>query len=75
MKERPSTSHKRLISSRENASYGGLKRASRFFYRPEILSEWSSRGGKAVLKRYGTEYFAALRKRRKNYPKYKKDQI
>jgi len=65
-----SASTKRLISSRENARYGGLERFSR--YDDVILSEWSSRGGKAVLGKYGHEYFVALRKRRKTYPKYSK---
>jgi hypothetical protein len=65
-----SASTKRLISSRENARYGGLERFSR--YDDVILSKWSSRGGKAVLEKYGREYFVALRKRRKTYPKYSK---
>jgi hypothetical protein len=60
-------STKRSVAARENGSYGGQERASR--YERVILSEWSSRGGKAVLAKYGPEYFKELRKRRKNYPK------
>ena len=70
---RTPTSAKRLTSSRENASYGGQERACR--YHDEILSEWSSRGGNAVLAKYGREYFTALRKRRKNYPKYSESPV
>jgi hypothetical protein len=58
----------RSIASRENGSYGGGTRADN--HDPAVLSEWSSRGGKAVLKKYGREYFVAIRKRRKNYPKF-----
>jgi hypothetical protein len=59
---------KRLIASRENGSYGGEARADN--HDPVVLSEWSSWGGKAVLEKYGREYFVALRKRRKSYPKF-----
>ena len=47
---------------------GGRERARR--YPGEVLSEWASRGGQAVLHKYGPDYFAQLRKRRKHYPKY-----
>jgi hypothetical protein len=58
-----SKSTKRLIAARTNGSYGGQERALR--YEQVILSEWGSRGGKAVLAKYGPEYFKELRKRRK----------
>ena len=45
-----------------------MERASR--YGPEVLSEWSSWGGKAVVAKFGREYFTELRKRRTHYPKY-----
>lgn len=61
-------SAKRLIAARKNGSYGGQERASR--YDDVILSEWGSWGGKAVVAKYGTEYFVELRKRRTSYPKY-----
>jgi hypothetical protein len=57
-----------LASSRENGCEGGRKRAE--LYEQEVLSEWASRGGEAVLAKYGPDYFSELRKRRKNYPKY-----
>jgi hypothetical protein len=60
-------SSKRTIAARENGSFGGQGRASR--YEPVILSEWSSWGGKAVLEKYGPAYFKQLRRRRKRYPK------
>jgi general stress protein YciG len=60
-------SSRRIIAARENGSEGGRKRAS--VYSGDVLSEWSSRGGKAVLAKYGPNYFTELRKRRKNYPK------
>jgi len=73
-KQRPSTatgqesgSSRRTIAARENGSEGGRKRAS--VYSGDVLSEWASHGGKAVLAKYGPEYFAELRKRRKKYPK------
>jgi hypothetical protein len=61
-------SSKRVIAARKNGREGGLERASR--YGPEVLAEWSSRGGKTVVEKYGREYFTELRKRRKRYPKY-----
>jgi hypothetical protein len=61
-------SARRLASARENGSQGGRERASR--YSGEQLSAWASRGGEAVLHKYGPNYFVQLRKRRKNYPKY-----
>jgi hypothetical protein len=73
-RQRPSTgtgqtprSSRRVIAARENGSEGGRKRAS--VYSGDVLSGWASHGGKAVLAKYGREYFAELRKRRKNYPK------
>jgi hypothetical protein len=60
-------SSRRTIAARENGSEGGRKRAS--VYSGDVLSEWASHGGKAVLAKYGADYFAELRKRRKNYPK------
>ena len=60
-------STRRTIAARENGREGGHARASH--YSGDVLSEWASQGGKAVLAKYGPEYFAALRKRRKNYPK------
>jgi hypothetical protein len=62
------SSTKRAIAARANGREGGLERASR--YGPEVLAEWSAWGGKAVVEKYGREYFAELRKRRKHYPKY-----
>ena len=67
MTQKP-TSAKRLASARENGGEGGRKRAA--VYGEDVLSEWASRGGRAVLVKYGPDYFAELRKRRKNYPKY-----
>jgi hypothetical protein len=61
------TSAKRLASARLNGSEGGRERAKR--YSDEVLSEWASRGGQAVLYKYGPDYFVQLRKRRTNYPK------
>jgi hypothetical protein len=58
---------RRTVAARENGSEGGRKRASS--YSGDVLSEWASHGGKAVLAKYGPDYFAELRKRRKNYPK------
>jgi hypothetical protein len=66
--QRNSTSRKRLISSRQNGSYGGQARA--ILYDKDVLSEWASWGGKAVLKKYGRDYFIEIRKRRRKYPKY-----
>jgi hypothetical protein len=54
----------------ERASYGGYERARR--YEPLILQEWGSLGGRAILKKFGREYFVRLRKRRKIYPKRKR---
>lgn len=67
MEQTPKPS-KRLLSSRENGSEGGRKRAE--IYGPEVLSEWGSRGGQAVLAKYGHDYFVQLRKRRNSYPNY-----
>jgi hypothetical protein len=61
------------VAVRENGSYGGQERASR--YGPVILSEWGSRGGKAVLAKYGPDYFKELRKRRKHYPNYSESPV
>jgi hypothetical protein len=72
MAQKP-TSAKRLASARENGSQGGRERASR--YSGEVLSEWASRGGEAVLHKYGPDYFTQLRKRRKNYPKYSESPV
>ena len=66
MTQKPKSA-KRLSSARENGSEGGRERASR--YSGEVLSQWASRGGQAVLHKYGPNYFIALRKRRKNYLK------
>jgi hypothetical protein len=60
-------SSRRTVAARENGSEGGRKRAS--VYSGDMLSEWASHGGKAVLAKYGPNYFTELRKRRKNYPK------
>ena len=60
-------STRRTIAARENGSEGGRNRAS--VYSGGVLSEWASHGGRAVLAKYGPEYFAELRKRRKNYHK------
>ena len=56
-----------MISSRENGSYGGQARA--ILYDKDVLSEWASWGGKAVLERYGREYFVEIRKNRKHTTK------
>jgi hypothetical protein len=53
---------------KDMSSDGGRARADR--YSGEVLSEWASRGGQAVLAKYGSDYFVQLRKRRKKYPKY-----
>jgi hypothetical protein len=50
------------MASRQNSENRGVARAAR--YEPLILSEWASKGGKAVLEKYGREYFVELRKRR-----------
>jgi hypothetical protein len=55
------------MASRSNGSYGGEARAAK--YEPIILSEWASKGGKAVLEKYGREHFVELRKRRNTKPK------
>ncbi len=57
---------RRTIASRVNGSLGGEARASR--HDPVVLQEWSSRGGKTVLEKYGREYFIELRKKREHYP-------
>jgi hypothetical protein len=49
-----------------NASLGGEERARRFADQPELMKEWSSWGGKAVLEKYGREHFAEIRKLRQN---------
>ena len=54
---------RRRAAAQENGSEGGLKRAE--YYDSEVLSEWASKGGRAVLAKYGREYFVELRKRRK----------
>jgi hypothetical protein len=61
------------VAARKNGIYGGQERASR--YEHVILSEWASWRGKAVLERYGPEYFKELRKRRKHYPKYSESPV
>ena len=61
------------MAARKNGSYGGQERASR--YEQVILSEWGFRGGKAVLAKYGPDYFKELRKRRKHYPKYSESPV
>jgi hypothetical protein len=66
MAQKPKSA-RRLASARENGSQGGRERASR--YSDEQLSAWASRGGEAVLHKYGPDYFVNLRKRRKSYPK------
>jgi hypothetical protein len=74
MKEQPSRPagqkqglSRRTVAARENGREGGYARASG--YSGDVLSEWASHGGKAVLAKYGPEYFSELRKRRKNYRK------
>src|ERR1017187_8731271 len=62
------SSTKRAIAARANGREGGLERSLR--YGPDVLAEWSSWGGQAVVEKYGREYFIELRKRRKHYPKY-----
>jgi hypothetical protein len=64
---------RRTVAAHKNGSSGGQERASR--YEQVILSEWGSRGGNAVLAKYGPEYFKELRKRRKNYPKYSESPV
>ena len=63
----------RAMVSRSNGSYGGVARAAR--YEPLILSEWASKGGKAVLEKYGREHFIELRKRRNTKPKPTKSSL
>src|SRR5438132_14263910 len=55
---------RRRDAAQANGSEGGSKRAE--YYGPDVLSEWASKGGKAVLGKYGREYFVELRKRRRN---------
>jgi hypothetical protein len=71
--ESTSPSNSRTIAARENGREGGFGRASR--YSGEVLSEWASSGGNAVLLKYGREYFSELRKRRKNYPKFSESPV
>jgi hypothetical protein len=61
------SSARQIAAARLNGSYGGEARADR--HDGAVLSEWASRGGEAVLAKYGREYFVELRKRRTNYPK------
>jgi len=58
---------RRVIAARENGRQGGLARARNFD--EDILSLMASTGGKAVLEKYGREYFVQLRKRRMHYHK------
>lgn len=68
------TSAKGLDSSwKDMSSEGGRARAAR--YSGKALSEWASRGGQAVLAKYGPDYFVQLRKQRKNYPNCSKSSI
>src|SRR6266487_3700480 len=53
---------RRRAAAQSNGSEGGFKRAEHYDH--EILSEWAAKGGKAVLEKYGPEYFVELRKRR-----------
>jgi hypothetical protein len=71
--DRQEKAAERSKAARQNGRCGGQERASR--YERVILSEWASWGGKAVLERYGREYFKGLRKRRKNYPKYSESPV
>jgi hypothetical protein len=66
---------RRTIASRENGSEGGRARASR--HSGEVLSEWASHGGMALLEKFGPDYFVQLRKRRKNYanPKHSESPV
>ena len=66
-------SNRRTVAARENGREGGYARASS--YSGDVLSEWASQGGKAVLAKYGPEYFEELRKRRKHYPKYSESPV
>jgi hypothetical protein len=52
--------------AQENGRIGGNLRAAR--HTGEELSEWASRGGEAVLAKYGSNYFAQIRKHREYYP-------
>jgi hypothetical protein len=63
------TGPNRTLASRLNASCGGEARAAR--YEPLILSEWASKGGKAVLEKYGREHFIEMRKKRSIYEKHR----
>jgi general stress protein YciG len=71
--EIPTEPTPRTIASRENGGLGGEARATRNDH--VVLQEWSSRGGKKVLQKYGREYFVALRKKRKHYPSYWKSPL
>jgi hypothetical protein len=53
---------RRRAAAQDNGSQGGIRRAE--YYGPDVLSEWAAKGGKAVLAKYGREYFVELRKRR-----------
>lgn len=67
-KQGSSTPTKRTIAARQNGSLGGEERARRFADQPEVLAEWSSWGGKAILKKYGPEHFVKIRQLRQDYP-------
>jgi len=71
--EIPTEPTRRTIASRENGGLGGEARANR--NDGVVLQEWSSRGGKKVLQKYGRQYFVALRKKRKHYPSFWKSPI
>jgi hypothetical protein len=60
------------LSAKESGRVGGYARAERYGH--EVLSDWASSGGFAILGKYGKQYFSDLRKRRKHYPKRYVDQ-
>jgi len=54
-------------NARENGRLGGQVRADT--YTPNILSEWATMGGMAVINKYGPDYFREIRELRTNYPR------
>ena len=54
-----------VLSARANGRLGGLARAAR--YSREHVVEWGRRGGLAVRKLYGHDYFREIRKMRTHY--------
>lgn len=56
----------RVRAGKLNGRLGGLARAAR--HSKEQLSEWGKKAGGSTFKRYGSEYYRHIRKKRKTYP-------